>query len=85
MENRLIQVIKNLMKKHNIEYQKDMAKLLGINPTQFSRMMRMEETDLVNVNTLRRLYEQFGVTPNDVLLWEDETDLPFDRTKRNER
>lgn len=80
MENRLIKVIKVLIDDRNMK-QKDMAQKLGINVSAFSRMMRMEDSDLVSVRTLSKLYEHFGITPNDVLM--HETEHPFDRAKRN--
>ncbi len=80
MENRIIKVIKQLMKDRKM-LQKDMAEKLGINVSQFSRMMRMEDSDLVSVKTLRKLYEHFDLTPNDILL--HETDASYDRSKRN--
>jgi transcriptional regulator with XRE-family HTH domain len=82
VENRLIEVINQLIEDRKM-LQKDMAKKLDINVSQFSRMLRMKESDLVSVKTLRKLYEEFGITPNDVLLWEETPDNVFDHTKRN--
>lgn len=72
MQNKLVQVIKELMKERGIKHQKDMATLLDIDPAQFSRMLRMSESESVSVKVLANLYTHFGITPNDVLLWEME-------------
>lgn len=76
MENRLIKVIRALIEERKMK-QKDMAEKLGINVSAFSRMLRMEDSELVNVKTLSKLYEHFGITPNDVLM--HDTDEPLDR------
>jgi DNA-binding Xre family transcriptional regulator len=78
--NRLTEVIEETMKKHGIEHDYQMADKLGIDPAQFSRLKRMKPGKLVNVDILDKLYEEFGITPNDVLLHGT-----YDRSKRNSK
>lgn len=78
MENRIAEVIEETMKNHGIEHDYEMAKRLEIDPAQFSRLKHMKPSNLVNVKILKKLYTEFGVTPNDVLLHDN-----FDRSKRN--
>lgn len=68
VKNRIVDVIKELMEEHNIEYQKDMASRLGIDESQLSRMMRMQPSSLVSIDILTALHREFGKTPNDVLM-----------------
>lgn len=82
MVNRLTEVIEQTMKDHGIEYDYQMADKLGIDHAQFSRLKRMKPSKLVNVDILDKLYEEFGITPNDVLLHEDKQ---YSRTKRNDK
>jgi predicted XRE-type DNA-binding protein len=70
VENRLTQAIEMLMENHSLN-QKQMAERLGINSSVFSIMLRMRPSKLVNVDILDKLYQNFGITPNDVLLHTD--------------
>jgi transcriptional regulator with XRE-family HTH domain len=58
------------MENHSLN-QKQMAERLGINSSVFSIMLRMRPSKLVNVDILDKLYQNFGITPNDVLLHTD--------------
>lgn len=80
MVNRLTEIIEETMKKHGIDKDYVMAEKLGMDAAQFSRLKRMKPSKLVNVDVLDKLYSEFGITPNDVLLHEI-----HDRSKRNSK
>lgn len=71
VENRLREVIQRL-KEENGYTQKELASLVAMDEGKLSRFLRMEPTELVNTKVLQALLDNFDLTPNDVLLVEDE-------------
>lgn len=67
--NRLPQVLGNLKERDDVQTQKELARRLEMDEGKLSRLLRMQPSDLVSASLLNKLYQEFGLTPNDVLLF----------------
>lgn len=68
--NKLSEVLSELKDRDDVKTQKELARRLDIDEAKLSRLLRMQPSDLVSSSLLGRLYTEFGLTPNDVLLHE---------------
>jgi len=73
VKNQIPDKLRALMREHQIKTQREMADKLGMDEGAFSRLLRMSPSNLVSIDLLNSLYNEFGVTPNDLLLDSDET------------
>jgi DNA-binding Xre family transcriptional regulator len=72
VKNRLKEIILDIKAKRNIKTQRELAEMVGMDEARLSRFLRMEDTRLINMDVLEALYENFQLTPNDVLMVQEE-------------
>ena len=59
------------MKDNHIATQKRMAEILEMDEGAFSRLLRLQPSNLISIDLMAKLHETYGVTPNERLLEEE--------------